>query len=609
LKKLICTLIAASAVNGFAGTKKAESVVVTATRTEQAAKESLAPVTVFTAADIERIQPKDLPDLLSRTPGVELRRNGGPGSTASLLLRGSSSNQILVLINGAQTGSATSGTTALEYLDPTQIERIELVRGPRSSLYGSSAIGGVLQIFTKQGAEKTAEPSVLVGYGKNNTKRTSATVSGSKDTWMYSLGATHYETDGIDNQVNDDGFNADDDAYRNTSTTASIGQKLQNDLEWHLNYLESNGKNEYDVFSLDEPYNNFRNAVTTLNASAPINDIWSITTAIGHSKDNSNAKDYQNIDIPSKFKTTRNSSSIQNDIKVFGDDLISVGFDYLHDHVDGTTNYSEDSRHNNAVFGQYQLNFDQLQVNTSLRDDDNSAYGHKTTGNTAWRWNFNDDLAVTASYGTAFKAPTFNDLYYPLYFGFSGNPNLKPEEAKNSELEISGNHGNVKWSTNLFHNRVDNLISADGSKPINIDKADIQGIELVASTSIYEWNISTNATYLEARNDHTNEILPFRPRAVFNLDADRQFGNWELGGSWRLRDTTYDFVYDAITYEKQRSDVSGSGTVDLRGAYYLTPELKTQLSLSNIFDQNDKTATDYNTEGFTYMLSLRYTPQ
>jgi vitamin B12 transporter len=611
LKKLICTLIAASAVNGFADTKKAESVVVTATRTEQAAKESLAPVTVFTAEDIERIQPKDLPDLLSRTPGVELRRNGGPGSTASLFVRGTNSSQLLVLINGVATGSATLGTTALEYLDPTQIERVELVRGPRSSLYGASAVGGVLQIFTKQGAEKTAEPSVLIGYGKNDTKRTSATVSGSKDTWMYSLGATHYETDGIDHLIEDSGFNADDDAYRNTTTSASVGQKLENEFEWHLSYLESNGKNEYDEGSYNpdaRPYTNFRNEVTTLNLSAPVNDTWTINTAFGHSKDDTHNKDQMDkiSYLPNKFITTRDSSSIQNDIKVFGDDLVSLGFDYLHDHIDTTDTYIEDSRHNDAVFGQYQLNISQLEMNTSLREDDNSAYGHKTTGNTAWRWNFSDDFAVTASYGTAFKAPSFNDLYYPASTYFSGNPNLKPEESENTELEFSGKYSNINLAANIFNNHIDDLISSSfGSQPVNIDKAVIQGIELIASTTVYEWQVSSNATYLEARDDNTDLILPGRPRAVFNLDVDRQFNAWEVGGTWRLRDRSFEYPYGG----GPRINVSGSGTVDLRGAYYITPELKTQLSLSNIFDQNDATAASYNPEGFTYMLSLRYTPQ
>lgn len=609
MKKLICTLIAASAVNGFAETKKIDTVIVTATRTEQAAKESLAPVTVFTAEDIERIQPKDLPDLLSRAPGVELRRTGGPGSTSSLFVRGSNSDQILVLINGVQTGSATLGTTALEYLDPTQIERIELVRGPRSSLYGSSAIGGVLQIFTKKGGENSIEPSIAVGYGKNQTKRTSATVSGAKDSWMYSVGGTYYETDGIDHLIDDNGFNADDDAYRNATTTASVGQKLQNDVEWHLSYLESNGKSEYDnpYGSNTEPYTHFRNEVTSLNIAAPISDFWNISTAFGHSKDDNHNKDKQGVDfyLPSKFITTRDSSSIQNDIKVFGDDLVSLGFDYLHDHIDTTTTYNEDSRHNNAVFGQYQLNANQLQVNASLRDDDNSAYGHKTTGSTAWRWNFSDDLAITASYGTAFKAPNFNDLYYPFDGFFVGNPNLKPEESKNSELEISGNHASVIWSANIFNNRVDDLISSTDSSLVNINKADIQGIELAASTCIDEWTLSTNTMYLEARDDNTDLILPYRPRAVLNLDADRQLGEWEIGGSWRLRDRSFEYPYGGGS----RMTISGSGTVDLRGAYNITPELKAQLSLNDVFDQNESTAIGYNAEGFTYMLSLRYTPQ
>jgi vitamin B12 transporter len=609
LKKFIFILLAVSTSHALlADSKKLETINVTASRISQPDGEALAPLTVFTREDIERLQPNDLPDLLNRIPGLDIRKNGGVGSTTGLFIRGTSNSNLLTLVNGTRVGSATNGATALEYLDVSQIERIELVRGPRSSLYGPDAIGGVLQLFTKTGSN-TLIPEVSYSYGKNRTQKTAANISGSTGNWLYSVGNTYYETLGIDNLINDDGFNDDKDAYRNNTSTGSIGQEWSTGSKWRLSHYQSEGKNEFDdAYAPDsQPKTDFREKVTSLETDIVINKLWKVSGIVGHSEDTQNGNDKQDPNnsfnyANDTYQTKRDSASLLNHLTIAGRDTLSIGYDYMHDAINVTNAYNKDTKHNDGVFAQYQMNLDSHKISASIRQDDDSAYGNQSTGNIAWRINLPADLYIITSYGTGFRAPNFNELYSP----WGGNKNLSPEESANSEVELGGAYSSGNWAINAYHNRIDDLIAYnDFFTPENINKADIQGVEFSNTLNYGNLVINTNATYIEARDDNTNELLIRRPRTAFNFDIDHALGKWELGASWRLRGKAQDTDFSS----GNDVTISGFGTIDLRSKYHLTNELKLEFSLENILDQNDQTVYGYYGQGFTYMTGIRYTPE
>ena len=260
----VCLTSAASLSSFAADDSKMETMVVTATRTPLALTKTLASVTTLDRSDIERLQATNVPELLSRVPGINLSQNGGEGSNTGIFIRGAEANQTLILIDGIRSSSATLGSTAIQYLNPDQIERIEIVRGPRSALYGSDAIGGVIQIFTKQGS-KDLKTSFTVGAGSNETQKISASASAGTDTTQFNVTASYYDTQGFsrkDATLVSPPDN-DDDAYRNSSLSASLSHQINDNNLWSFSLSHNEGESEYDFFSL--VYNDF--SLTSANTA------------------------------------------------------------------------------------------------------------------------------------------------------------------------------------------------------------------------------------------------------------------------------------------------------------------------------------------------------
>lgn len=604
--------------------KTLETVLVTATRTEETTASTLAPATVYTQEDIEQFQASSVTDLLQRIPGVSLSTAGGSGSVASLYLRGTNADHTLFLIDGQRINSATLGTSPLESLDVNQIERIEIVRGPRSSLYGADAIGGVIQIFTKQGGEAGLHPKISYGFGKNGTQQTVVSVNGAKDGFRGSFSASYYDTNGIDNLIDDTGTNYDRDAYRNTSTTASLGYHFDNDADLQLSHYKSNGENEYDNGFLPtaQPYMKSGLETTSFKWEQPvISNLWKSTVQLGETKNDSEDFDDLNERTFSKFVTKRTSASWQNDFN-FNTGAISHvltgGVDYYNDEVDSTSPFTDATgkpvkeRDNLGTFVQEQMEVGKHQLVLGLRNDDNEQYNNNATGNISYGYALQDDLKLVTSYGTAFKAPTFNDLFWPTTPWSAGNPNLKPEKSVNYEIGLKGTPAFGTWAVNVFENNVDDLIEwaevPPGSwfyTPSNVDKAEIQGVEFELNTAIQEWNIAFNTSYIDARYDgkgadHDNMLIN-RPRTSMNLDISRNWGAYEFGT---------EIVAQTKRYTDSSNDNSegGYGLVNLRGGYNLTKEVKLQLKLTNLFDKEYRLNDKYNTEGFGYMATITYTP-
>lgn len=593
-----------------------DKVVVTASRTEQSASQVLAASTVIDRADIERLQPNSVADLLRAVPGVSIANNGGPGKSTSVFLRGTESDHVLVLVDGVRIGSATSGTAAFQDIPVDQIERIEIVRGPYSSLYGSEALGGVIQIFTRhpQGA---FVPSFSVGVGSWSTLRGSAGFAGSGKNGWYAVEATHDQTDGINacrGKPSPGGGGCftdepDRDGYRNNALSLKGGWRFDEQWDADASATRSEGRNHYDGTS-----SNFAESTTQAIGGRvhyrPSKDAL-ITLNVGRSGDFST--DYEKGIYADTFNTHRDLASLQADLGHVGGSygLATVGFDWQQDRVVGNTDYLVDARHNHALFAQWQQEFGASSVQGSVRRDENSQFGGKTTGSLLYGYALSEELRVTASYGTAFKAPTFNDLYFPDY----GNPDLGPETSRNWELGLKGTPGWGHWSVNAFQNKIDHLIVFDSSLtgPLfpfgganDIDRSRIRGVELAADTRFDDWTLAGSATWLQPEDDsddasHGN-LLPRRARRTANVDLDRRFGAFSVGASVFASGYRYD---DTANLHR----LGGYALTDLRMAYAFDAAWKLELAAKNVFDRHYETARYYNQPGRNWMLTLRYQPR
>lgn len=587
--------------------------LVTATRTAQTVQQSLAAVTVFDRAQIEQSQAASLPELLQKVPGVSFANNGGPGKNTALYMRGSNANHVLVLIDGLRVGSVSSGGAALQDLPLELIERVEVVRGPRSSLYGSEAIGGVIQIFTRKGRGEGIKPFFSAGYGTHDSYSGSAGVSGGGQQGWYSLGLSGLDTDGINvKQIGASGYENDADGFRSLSGTLSGGYRFDNGLELDGNLLRSKSHSDYDQvnsrrssgFSANS--DGVQSVVGGRARFAPL-EPWQVTLQAGRSEDK--ADHYQDGDFNSRFDSRRDSFTWQNDLSLADGHSLTLGADYQRDEVNGTVAYALESRDNQGAFVQYLGQHGQQDWQLSLRRDDNQQFGRHDTGNIAWGYALNEALRLTASYGTAFKAPTFNQLYYP---GF-GNPDLQAEESQSLELGLAGRHAWGHWAVNAYRTEIDNLIATvrvNGiSQAQGVDQARIRGLELLIGSELFGWQWNANYTLMDAENRsprasstgiaYYGKELNRRPSQLFNLDIDRAFGDFSVGTSLHAQNSTYDDL------ENQR-ELAGFATLDLRGEYRINPEWRVQGRLANLLDADYQTAEGFNQPGQAIYFTVRY---
>lgn len=575
-------------------------VIVTATRTAQTQDQTLAAVTVIDRAEIERLQPASLPDLLTGRAGISLANNGGVGKATSVFLRGTESDHVLVLVDGIRIGSATSGGASLQDIPPEQIERIEIVRGPFSSLYGSEALGGVIQIFTRR-PQGAFAPSASVALGSEATHRASVGAGGRGERGWYAINAAHQDTDGINAYRGARSFDPDEDGYRNTSLTLQGGWRFSTQWDADLRAFRAEGRNEYDG-SVNNEADIVQQVVGGRVRYAP-GERMKFTGSVGTSADLS--ENFLDGVYSSTFDTRRELASLQADLGL-GPGLLTLGFDWLHDEVDSNTDYARDRRINRGVFGQWQQDFGAQALQLSARRDDDSQFGGETTGSVLWGWNFTDALRLSASVGTAFKAPTFNELYFPGY----GNPDLGPETSRSIELGLRGEHGWGTWSVNAFDTTIDDMIAFDSTLgdfggPNNIDRARIQGVEVVVGTELAGWDLHGSLTWLDPRNDGDNpnrgNVLPRRAKESGRVDADRRFGRFSVGASVTGAGERYDNLANTTR-------LAGYGLADLRAGWAFDDAWSVQASIANVFDKRYETAALYNQPGRTWLLTLRYQP-
>ncbi|KAF1689919.1 TonB-dependent receptor domain-containing protein [Pseudoxanthomonas taiwanensis] len=584
-----------------------DEVLVTATRTEIALRDSLSPAQVIDRDEIERSQATSLQQLLAGRAGIDLANTGGPGKQTSLFLRGAGSNQVLVLVDGVRIGSATAGQPAIQDIPVAQIERIEIVRGPHSSLYGADAIGGVIQIFTRRD-RGAPQPRLMLGAGSNGLREAGAGLGLGGERGWFGADLAFLRTDGINACAGTAagwgaGCFADDpdrDGYRNRSASVRGGARLAEAWTLEGSVLHAAGYNHYDGSWAD--YSETEQRVYSGRLRYAPSARLALQANAGRSYDD--AQDYGPSGHAGGLRTRRDQASLQGDFVLGDGQSLMAGADWLEDRIDGTTAYEVDHRDNTGVFAEYQGRFGAQQLQAGLRHDDNAQFGGHTTGNLGWGWHLGGGLRLSARYATGFRAPSFNDLYYP---GF-GNPDLAPEESENLNLGLAGEHGDWRWSLDVYENRVDDLISYDAATflPGNIDRARLRGGELTVAATLGGWDLSAQYSHVDPRNrsdgPYRGHLLPRRARDSGRLDLDRRDGRLAWGATLKAAGPRWD---DAANSAR----VGGHLTFDLRAEYALDADWSLLARVTNLLDQRYQIVDWYNQPGREFGLQLRWRPQ
>jgi vitamin B12 transporter len=574
-----------------------DPIVVTAARVPQRASDALQAVTTISAGDIERAGQQTLVELLQARGGVEIGSTGGPGQPTSVFVRGANSSHTLVLVDGLRVNSATAGTTAFENIPLAQIDHIEIVAGPLSSLYGSDAVGGVIQIFTKRGSS-TSGGSVYAGVGTYNTQLVNAALNANKDGTDLFLSAGYTNSGSFDATkptIPFDQHNPDKDSYHNANFSGRLAHRFDADNELGIEGLYSDGHTDFDSSATSDDVNHQTLSTYSLYSRNQINAVWNSLVRVGVGEDDSHISGA----FPGKFRTNQNQATWQNTFNLWGGSLIA-GLEYLDQRVASDTAYTVSSRNIASAFAGYQGNFGNQGIQLNVRQDDNNQFGDHTTGSAGYGYRIGDRWRLRASIGNAFHAPTFNDLYYP---GF-GNPNLQAERSRSGEAGVDYDYAGQRITATYFENRISNLIAFDSATflPENVAEARIRGAELAYVGSLWDTRISARGTFQNPIDLATGQQLPRRAKQFGGVAISRNWDAWQFGAE--------------VIASGARFDATGGDPASRMGGYtflnlYVTRSVASQWSVelrwNNVTNKDYELAQFYNTPGSNVLVSVRWT--
>lgn len=585
---------------GFSGSLPAEefetyklkpNLVVTPSRMVEALDDSLAAVSVITRADIELSVAEDLYELLRLQPGIDIVRSGGAGSQTSIFMRGSNSNHILVLIDGIRVSSANTGAYVWEQLPLNQIERVEIVRGPRGSLYGSDSIGGVIQVFTRS----NPEPYARVTGGSYGTGEFEGGFGFRGENTQISVNAGYRDVDGFSAQ-NPKGFSydPDDDGYRNTNLGIR-GSTQAGDGNWQYSFLGLDSKSEFDQGLSDT-----KQYVASLGFEGRFSPDWNYQLLGGYTREKLDSDFGFYV---TGFNTKRYEFSWQNQYNSGNNGTLGFGANYYQENGESPNAWNE-SRNNTGVFANYDHHFENLHVQAGGRYDDNSRFGGRFTGQIALGYDLGEDWQIIGSYGSAFRGPNLNEQYSPGFGGlFAGNPDLDPESSNSGELGLRWHSAGLgTFQVSSYITKVDDLIAFNGElyQAINIDKARLKGIELEYSLSRAGWLLNANATFQSAEDRSTGEPLLRRPDQKGSVSLNRSFinGSW-LGLEWFYSGKRQDF--GGITLDSYN-------LLNLRAGWVFKPSWRLELRGENLTDETYEPAYGFNAAGRSWFIALAWMP-
>jgi vitamin B12 transporter len=582
------------------------TTVVTAARQPVSLDDTLQDVTVIDRATIDARTGSSLEELLSEQAGIQIETNGGTGSNSSVFIRGANAGHTLLLIDGVRYGSATTGDPVFYNIPLSQVDHIEIVRGPLSSLYGSDAAGGVIQIFTRQG-EPGFSGHGSVTVGNEAYKAIDGGVRGASGNLDYAVDLGAQKTDGYpftNPNVAFGDYNTNNDGMHQTSASLNLGYRFAPGWTVRAQGLDSRGAVQFadgvDPTQSDlTARSKIETSTGTLSVQGQVLPGWGTTLRYGASRDDYNTDvAVDSFDLGS-FTTTQHVATWQNDVATPIGTLLA-GVEQLHQSVaSNVTDYDIASRTVDSVMLGLRGRAGPNGWQVNVRRDDNSEFGHPTTGSLAYGFDLTPQWRIGASAGTSFVMPSFNDLYFP---GFS-NPDLKPERGRSFEL-------NLRWKTDiqqarlsLYENRFRDLIALDTNfLPVNVAQARIRGASL-------EYDIRLDAVTIGAALDEMDPIdlgtglqLTHRARDTASLNVDWQvLSAWSVGTTWRGAGRRYDD-------EANTQALGGYGVLALRAAWRFRPDWQLQLRVDNATDHKIQPAFGYDAPPTQVFLTLRYAP-
>ncbi len=616
-KQLLAALLCAVTPLAYAGTSAAlDEVVVTAARVEQPLDQSLAHTTVIGHKEIRDSQAADIPSLLKSLAGVEIYQSGGVGKQSSLFVRGTNSSHALVLLDGVRIGSATSGMTAIDQLMLDQVERIEVVRGNVSSLYGSEGIGGVIQIFTRRGKGAPAF-NAGAGAGSHDTQRATAGFGGEAGETAFNVQVSGFRTAGVSSIRTSlvPAVNPDKDGYDNTSVSANVRHRFGEGHSLSFSLFDSRAESQNDnSFGLTTDVNESRTEVgkVALVSENRFSETWQskLQWAQGVDDTQNFLNGAPDLGLGARFKTVSDQIGWQNTLQLGEHNVLNLGIEQLKQRVTSSTAFTRTSRTDDSLFAGYTGVYGAHQVQLNLRRDRYSDFGAADTHLLGYGYDIDDAWRLTASTATAFKAPTLNDLFYPFVnfgFGFSyaGNPNLKPERSRNNELGLHYAADGQRADIVYFDNRIRDLIvnnNLPAGTMINLGEARIDGFELTYAGQFGDTGVKAALTLQNPRDTQTGQALLRRAKSFANLGVTQKLGAWQVGGEWQHSGARADI--DINTFA--RTTLAGYDVVNLTARYELDKQLGLSLRVDNLFNKDYMLAHGYNTLGRTLYVVLNY---
>lgn len=598
---------------GAQADSEVDTIVVTATRAPVSIEKLTADVSVLGRREIEQAGQSSLTDLLRTVPGVEISDQGGPGQPANIFIRGANAGHTVVLIDGVRQTNLNFGTPSLQSLPLSVVDRIEILRGPSSGLYGADAIGGVIQIFTRP-----AEPGLNVGFetgaGTDGRYRGTIDVGGGSETVTarFVAGQEGGRSDVL--QPGSRSHYPDDDRNRKDFWNADIRVSPSANHQFRLNQMQSVSLAEFDTesppfFTAPQAKSTQTLRNTVLSSTNRFVPRWLSTLRLGQAEDR---VAFERTNAFDEVVVTRNQTlTWQNDIALPVGDL-TVGAESLEQRISATaTQYGQTSRTTDSVFGGYGLAEGAHRFRLNARSDHLSALGRHNTGDIAYGYEVVQSWTLTGRLGRAFKAPTLNDLYYVDPYGFFvPNPNLKPESSRSREISLAYGKGASRFAATIFENRISNLIANfdpdgfNGPLPgtvINAGVARVRGASFDLAYKLADWRLRANATFQDARDSESGESLPRRAHQVGSLTLDRWFAGWLVGAQWQGQGGRYDSLPNSVA-----NRMAGYGLVHLFAEHLISKEWSIKARWNNVFDQRYELAKGYAHERSNLFVSLNY---
>ncbi|CDG85049.1 TonB-dependent receptor plug domain-containing protein [Janthinobacterium agaricidamnosum] len=593
------------------------TVIVTATRTPQKSSELLAETEVITSEEIARSGAGSLTELLQKQRGIEVARNGGPGTSSSVFIRGANSNQNIVLVDGVRIGSSTTGAANWSPVPLANIDHIEIVYGPLSTMYGSDAIGGVIQIFTKKGSGAPAVGASL-GFGSDATRQYDASVSGATEGYnslSYSLNVSKEKSDGFSaTKPGNFSYNPDKDGYDKKSVTGQLGFKLAKGHDLGLTIFQSKLDAQYDNGLGDDARSNQK----LQNVGFYLNDqflpFWHSNVQVAEARDEANDNSINGPGSTSFLGTKQSTFDWQNDFAIGQDNLQLLGSYRKEDVTSSDDSVLNRGRSTKSLAASYTLKRGQHLVSASLRRDwiaktnldKQSETDKPATGSIGYGYQISSALRANASFGTSFRQPTFNELYYPGY-GIASN---RPEKGRNSEVGLRYDDGTSQLSAVYYHNRITDLLVYASTCPVevssppygcayNVNNALLEGVTLSARRQFGDFGFSGNTDFQNPRDLSTDKLLARRSRKHANVAVDYSLGALKTGVELQLSGQRFD---DGAN----KNALGGYGLLNLFATYQFAPDWSLLARWNNATDKQYELARNYNTAGATFFLGLRY---